>query len=302
MKKKITAIALASVIAATGLSAVSAGASAEWVKSGSSYSYKDDATGKKLTGWQTIDGGKYYFGKDGKALTGWYKIGGEKYYFNASKKGRMVTSWIKIGDDHYYFGADGVLRTGWVKLDGKTYYLGNDGAMRTGTVKLDGKTYTFGSDGVLKSTVKTKSPVKTGTVSWNDSMADIEEMLEAKGTEYVTLNTAILAGDFENMDVVYYVFDDDGALGIYGTMVPGSDIDAASAKIKAAGYSYYRKESAGSTYVYFYKNRVGNLAFATSYLSDGNYFTMAMYCSPDISSDIRSGDTSSFMDILSNLS
>ena len=108
MKRKITALALSSVIAASGLSLVSAPASAEWVKSGSSYSYTEG--GKKLTGWQEIDGGKYYFNKEGKALTGWYKIGGKTYYFNSAKKGRMVTGTVKIGSKTYTFGSDGVLR------------------------------------------------------------------------------------------------------------------------------------------------------------------------------------------------
>ena len=129
MNKKIAAIALSSVIAVTGLSALSAPTSAEWVKSGSSYSYKDDTTGKKLTGWQEIDGGKYYFNKEGKALTGWYKIGGKTYYFNSAKKGKMVT----------------------------------------GTVKISGKTYTFGSDGVLKGETAAKKTTSSAAVKWGTS-------------------------------------------------------------------------------------------------------------------------------------
>ena len=118
MKKKIAAIALSSVIAVSGLSALSAGVSAEWVKSGSSYSYTDD-DGNVLKGWQEIDGGKYYFDKNGKALTGWYKIGGKKYYFNGAKKGKMVTGTVKIGGKTYSFGTDGVLK-GEVKAGTKT--------------------------------------------------------------------------------------------------------------------------------------------------------------------------------------
>ena len=297
MKRKITALALSSVIAASGLSLVSAPASAEWVKSGSSYSYTDG--GKKLTGWQEIDGGRYYFDKSGKALTGWYRISGDKYYFNAAKKGRMSTLWVKIGSSYYYFGSDGVMRTGWVKLDGKTYYFGSDGVMRTGTVKIDGKAYRFGTDGVLAGKVASAS--KSGSVSWNDSIADVEEMLENKDIEYVTMGSAILSGDFEGMNITYYLFDDDDVLGVYGNMYEGTDTGSAGNKLKNAGYKFYGKVDAGGSDVYFYRNKLNNLAFVTSYESDGKHFVMSMYCSPKLSKQIEKGDTSDFADILGSI-
>ena len=50
------------------------------------------------TGWQTVDGKKYYFDSNGPALTG------------------LVT----FTDGNYYFGTDGVMRTGIQKIDGRT--------------------------------------------------------------------------------------------------------------------------------------------------------------------------------------
>jgi glucan-binding YG repeat protein len=42
------------------------------------------------TGWNTINGFKYYMGKDGAIRTGWQTIGGKKYYF-----------WPKTEKGHY---------------------------------------------------------------------------------------------------------------------------------------------------------------------------------------------------------
>ena len=61
--KKTASVVLAAFIAVTGLSALSAGVSAEWVKSGTTYSYRDES-GNKLRGWQEIDGNKSYFDKE----------------------------------------------------------------------------------------------------------------------------------------------------------------------------------------------------------------------------------------------
>ncbi len=165
MKKKIAAIALSSVIAATGLSALSAGASAEWVKTDTSYSYKDDSTGKTLKGWQEIDGGKYYFNKDGNALKGWYKIGGKTYYFNGSKKGKMVTGKAKIG----------------------------------------GKTYDFGTDGVLKGTVTTKSASSKSAVpyAWGTSHDKVVEGMGGADKVF-DLEMLVLGGDEKAMQMAVF--------------------------------------------------------------------------------------------------
>ena len=97
IKQRFISAVMAAAVAVSSVTALSAGVSAEWVKSDSGYSYKSDDTGKKLTGWQTIGDGTYYFDKKGIALTGWKKIGDDTYYFNSAKKGKMLTGWSKIG-------------------------------------------------------------------------------------------------------------------------------------------------------------------------------------------------------------
>ena len=65
------------VTATTAASAVKQG----WVKEKVGYCYY--FKGKKVTGWNKIDGKKYYFGANGARKTGWYTIGNTSYYFNS---------------------------------------------------------------------------------------------------------------------------------------------------------------------------------------------------------------------------
>ena len=84
---------------------------AQWVHSSEGYSYRDDATGEKLTGWQTIGGEMYYFDNRGIAVTGWCVIKNNTYYFSTSQKGKMIKGKVKINGTSYDFGDDGKLRS-----------------------------------------------------------------------------------------------------------------------------------------------------------------------------------------------
>ena len=104
------------------------------------------------TGWQTIDGKKYYYKEDGTQATYWYKVDGNYYWFGTD--GILKTYWQKVYNKYYWLGSDGAMRTGWQKVYGKYYWLGhsNDGAMKTGWQTIYGKKYYFGgaNDGVMK--------------------------------------------------------------------------------------------------------------------------------------------------------
>lgn len=64
----------------------------------------------KVTGWQTVDGKKYYYNSKGNMVTGWQTISGSKYYFDAST-GVMLTGLQTISNKKYYFYTDGRLAT-----------------------------------------------------------------------------------------------------------------------------------------------------------------------------------------------
>ena len=218
IKQRFISAVMAAAVAVSSVTALSAGVSAEWVKSDSGYSYKSDDTGKKLTGWQTIGDGTYYFDKKGIALTGWKKIGDDTYYFNSAKKGKMLTGWSKIGSSKYYFGKDGKMRTGFVKLSGDTYYFGKNGKMRTGKLKISGKTYDFGTDGILKNGSKTSSSSDSVLTAPLDGLKwgmSQEQVIKKGGFKsYYAQDSILMVADSE--PYAYYVFNADDELCAVG--------------------------------------------------------------------------------------
>lgn len=294
IKRKIASFAMAAVLAASALPAMSVTASAAWVKSDSGYSYKDDTTGKKLTGWQTIDGNKYYFDKNGYAVTGWKKIGDNKYYFNASKKGKMLTGWNKIGDSRYYFGANGKMRTGFVKLSGKTYYFGTDGKMRTGKRKINGKVYDFGTDGVLKtsssssgSSSKLLAPLNG--IKWGMSQ---DQVIKAGDfNKYVNVDAMLMVTD--STPYMYYIFDKNDKL-----VCVGYASDEGTKYLKTfkkyftdAGWEFVgsSKDNGEYTYVYSKGDQFGGV-----YCTDE--MVMTMIFSDDLSDQLENG--ADFSDVI----
>ena len=83
----------------------------------------------QLNGWKTVDGKKYYAGKDGAIV----------------KK-----DWVVVGSKKYHVDKDGVMETGWVKISKKWYYFTpKTGVMVYGkTLTIDGKKYKFDKNGV----------------------------------------------------------------------------------------------------------------------------------------------------------
>ncbi|WP_052082661.1 S-layer homology domain-containing protein [Intestinimonas butyriciproducens] len=109
--------------------------------------YKD---GKPLTGWQTIDGVKYYFNSAGVLQTGWVKDGSNWRYYSGNK---ALTGWWDIGSTtykkRYYFDKNGVMVYGkWLQIDKKWYYFYTDGSLARSTT-IDG--YEVDENGVRKS-------------------------------------------------------------------------------------------------------------------------------------------------------
>ena len=110
------------------------------------YIYYYDVDGKRVSGWQTIDGNTYYF--DSNAYIGTYGIGDAYYYFNES--GILQKNyWYKTGQGElYYFGADGKQLTGWLELNGDTYYF--DPYACIDAWKIDGDYYYFDENGKMQ--------------------------------------------------------------------------------------------------------------------------------------------------------
>ena len=69
------------------------------------------------TGWQVINGQKYYYGEDGIKKTGWQEIDGKKYYFGEENDGAMKTYWQQI-DGNVLLGTTVSMRTYWQEILG----------------------------------------------------------------------------------------------------------------------------------------------------------------------------------------
>ena len=94
--------------------------------------YCVDDNDSYATGWQTIDGNKYYFKKDGSAVKKNTTIGGKRYKFASDGKCLGTFSgWSKSKGNKYYY-KKGVLQTGWITVKGQKYYAAKNGVIRTG--------------------------------------------------------------------------------------------------------------------------------------------------------------------------
>ena len=98
----------------------------EWIPYSKKEKHTTNKNGKKVKGWLTLNGKKYYFSKStGVQAKGWVKDKkGRKRYFT-SKAGVMVTGWLSNskGQRRYFAPSTGYMKTKWLKLGGKTYYL-----------------------------------------------------------------------------------------------------------------------------------------------------------------------------------
>lgn len=293
--KRVLTFTMAAVMSVSAMTAMSAGASAEWVKfKDGAYGYRSDTTKKQLTGWQTISGSKYYFDKNGKALTGWVKINGDKYYFNGSDKGKMLTSWATIGKKKYYFGSDGIMRTGWIKLNGKTYYFGSDGAMRTGKIKIGNTVYDFGTNGILKSTENSSSlSAPMNGLKWGMSK---NEVVKVKGDgKYMWVDPVLMYTGTDPM-IVYYFDDSEGLVG-YGN---AEEYSSAAIKkyregFKNDGWKYINFSEDPNSGMVIYLYAKDNAIGAVEYDSDQT-MAMTLIFSGDYSESIVGGDISDYLE------
>ena len=97
------------------------------------------------TGWdKNADGTWVLYDAAGKKLTGWQLVNGTWYYMDKTT-GIMQTGWLNDNGTWYYLQSNGAMKTGWLQdTDGRWYFLQSNGAMATNTV-VDG--YRLGANG-----------------------------------------------------------------------------------------------------------------------------------------------------------
>lgn len=97
-------------------------AKATWLKAGSKIYYVNKS-GYRMTGLRKYKNNWYYLDQKGALVTGWQTIDGEKFFFS-KKTGVRLKGWNKIGSKRYYFNNLGVLQKDkWIKDE----YVGKKG-------------------------------------------------------------------------------------------------------------------------------------------------------------------------------
>ena len=116
------------------------------------YSRNKEGKISYLTGFQTVDGKKYYFNPStGIIARGWKTIGKFTFYFN-KKTGVMASGEMLVIDGkYYYFYPAGNVFSGWLSYKGYLYYFYPDthAAAVSCETTIDGKWCRFDTDGVL---------------------------------------------------------------------------------------------------------------------------------------------------------
>ena len=102
---------------------------------------------KPLTGWQDLEGSRFYFREDGTLCTGWQTIGTDTYYLGTD--GRLATGWLQLPEGKYYLGTDGIRVSGWQELEGQRHHFDDSGKMTTGILIENGAAYLFDAQGQL---------------------------------------------------------------------------------------------------------------------------------------------------------
>ena len=138
--------------------------------------HRDDGTvsyqnedGKEVTGFQEIDGKRYYFDNKGNLQTGKFYVQDEDAYYysdengiissggivtvkdgfySVDESGKIQKGFVDLDQARYYFDEKASMVKGWFKYDGNWYYTDDSGKMVTGWTTIDGYRYYFGADGI----------------------------------------------------------------------------------------------------------------------------------------------------------
>ena len=105
--------------------------------------YYKDASGKNLTGDQTVDGVKVSFREDGKQIKGpdFYWSGNLRRYFDDNSGQLQTNRYLEYNGNWYYLDATGRPLTGEQTINGQEVYFNNDGIQIKGD--FSGESYSY---------------------------------------------------------------------------------------------------------------------------------------------------------------
>ncbi|WP_294404115.1 leucine-rich repeat protein [uncultured Clostridium sp.] len=193
--------------------------------------YYVDSHNKFVTGWKDIDSSRYYFYSNGQMAVNFIKLGNDVvYYLDSSNNnmGKLVTGWKYVNGYWYYFNPQpdgskekGYMQRGWLYNNGSWYYFYGDGKMATGFIKLGDDAYYY----LDESSTSSIGIMKTGWQKINgywyyfnkSSDNGIEGMMR-KGWQYIDGNW-------------YYFYYGDGKMAA-NTWIGGYYVNASGAWVK----------------------------------------------------------------------
>ena len=162
--------------------------------------------GVALSGWQHIDGNRYYFDDNGLLQTGWQTIDGDTYFFRPD--GIICTGWLEVDNERFYLSESGIPVTGWQTLDGAQYYFTSNGAAVYGAVNIDENTYLFGSNGLVRN-----DWIQVGADLYyaDEQGYPVSGWTEIDGSTHYFHADGIAANGWVELDNFMYYFYTDGA-------------------------------------------------------------------------------------------
>lgn len=137
-------------------------------------------------------GKTYYFGSDGKKVTGWQDINGQRYHF--TKKGAMERdTWKKLENGKCYLSKEGPMVVGWMELGEDLYCFDENGIMLTGKQQVGSSKCKFDDDGKLLSRESKIDPDKPmmaltfddGPGERTNELLDVLEKYDAHATFFM---------------------------------------------------------------------------------------------------------------------
>ncbi|MCF2681358.1 C40 family peptidase [Faecalicatena contorta] len=162
-----------------------------WLSFGKTYYYCGSDGAIITNQLYTVNGISYYFNEEGvreSVTTGWQVIDGKKYYIMPN--GSLRVGWLSFGKTYYYCGADGAIAIGFQTIAGKRYYFNEDGIRQTGWIEEGGKKYYGMPDGSLR-------------VGW---------LSFGKTYYYCENDGAVIASQSYAVNGVLYMFDENGVM------------------------------------------------------------------------------------------
>ena len=113
--------------------------------------YLNQGTGHALVGQNIIDNAGYMFDEKGAMLSGWQNVNGLRYYYNPLDGNRMHTGWLADETGmHYLIPEGGYMATGAVAIEDKIYLFSPEGNMQVGWQDVEGLRFYYSpQDGAL---------------------------------------------------------------------------------------------------------------------------------------------------------